>query len=52
VFGLLELARHPDFQDKLRAKIYASLAAIATNLAYENMPLLNAFLKIRVLCDR
>ncbi|KAJ7865050.1 cytochrome P450 [Mycena olivaceomarginata] len=44
-FGLLELARHPDFQDKLRAEIYANLAAIATNLAYENMPLLNAFLK-------
>jgi hypothetical protein len=45
----LELARHPDFQDKLRAEIYANSAAIAADLAYENMPLLNAFLKVRVL---
>ncbi|KAJ7304883.1 cytochrome P450 [Mycena albidolilacea] len=44
-FGLLELARHPDFQDKLRAEIYSNLGANATNMAYENMPLLNAFLK-------
>ncbi|KAF8183072.1 cytochrome P450 [Mycena galopus ATCC 62051] len=44
-FGLLELARHPDFQDKLRAEIYTNLGANATNMAYENMPLLNAFLK-------
>ncbi|KAJ7314844.1 cytochrome P450 [Mycena albidolilacea] len=44
-FGLLELARHPDFQDKLRAEIYANSAAIVADLAYENMPLLNAFLK-------
>ncbi|KAF7344262.1 Cytochrome P450 [Mycena venus] len=44
-FGLLELARHPDFQDKLRAEIYSNLGTNATNMAYENMPLLNAFLK-------
>ncbi|KAF7349931.1 Cytochrome P450 [Mycena venus] len=44
-FGLLELARHPDFQEKLRAEIYSNLGANATNMAYENMPLLNAFLK-------
>ncbi|KAJ7894166.1 cytochrome P450 [Mycena olivaceomarginata] len=44
-FGLLELARHPDFQDKLRAEIYSNLGANATDMAYENIPLLNAFLK-------
>ncbi|KAJ7764299.1 cytochrome P450 [Mycena metata] len=44
-FGLLELARHREFQDELRAEIYSNLGANATNMAYENMPLLNAFLK-------
>ncbi|KAJ7025659.1 cytochrome P450 [Mycena alexandri] len=46
-FGLLELARHREFQEELRAEIYSNLGANlnATNMAYENMPLLNAFLK-------
>ncbi|KAF8200450.1 cytochrome P450 [Mycena galopus ATCC 62051] len=44
-FGLLELARHPDFQEKLRAEIYSNAANNASSLVYENMPLLNAFVK-------
>ncbi|KAF7375701.1 Cytochrome P450 [Mycena sanguinolenta] len=43
-FGLLELAKHPDFQDRLRAEIYSALGN-NTSPAYENMPLLNAFLR-------
>ncbi|KAJ6477923.1 cytochrome P450 [Mycena vitilis] len=43
-FGLMELARHPDFQDKLRAEIVGASAS-ARNAAYDSMPLLNAFLK-------
>ncbi|KAF7351564.1 Cytochrome P450 [Mycena sanguinolenta] len=43
-FSLLELAKHPDFQDRLRAEIYSALGN-NTSLAYENMPLLNAFLR-------
>ncbi|KAF7333209.1 Cytochrome P450 [Mycena sanguinolenta] len=43
-FGLLELAKHPDFQDRLRAEIYSTLGN-NTSLAYESMPLLNAFLR-------
>ncbi|KAF8205201.1 cytochrome P450 [Mycena galopus ATCC 62051] len=43
-FGLLELARHPDFQYKLRAEIHSS--RITGEIpAYDNMPLLNAFIK-------
>ncbi|KAJ7804521.1 cytochrome P450 [Mycena olivaceomarginata] len=44
-FGLLELAKHPAFQDKLRAEIHSALEASAGTVAYDNMPLLNAFLK-------
>ncbi|KAJ6457666.1 cytochrome P450 [Mycena sanguinolenta] len=44
-FGLLELARHPDFQDRLRAEIYSALGGKNPSLAHENMPLLNAFLR-------
>ncbi|KAJ6467433.1 cytochrome P450, partial [Mycena sanguinolenta] len=39
VFGLLELAKHPDFQEKLRAEIQSNGAS------YDNMLLLNAFIK-------
>ncbi|KAF7378481.1 Cytochrome P450 [Mycena sanguinolenta] len=39
-FGLLELARHPEFQQKLRAEIQSNVGA-----SYENMPVLNAFIK-------
>ncbi|KAJ6473338.1 cytochrome P450 [Mycena vitilis] len=38
-FGLLELARAPDFQEQLRREI------VQNGLAYDNMPLLNAFIK-------
>ncbi|KAF7375758.1 Cytochrome P450 [Mycena sanguinolenta] len=44
-FALLELARHPDFQDRLRAEIYSTLGGSNASLAYETMPLLNAFVK-------
>ncbi|KAJ6489896.1 cytochrome P450 [Mycena sanguinolenta] len=44
-FGLLELARHPDFQHKLRSEIYSSRGAGRGNPAYDSMPLLNAFIK-------
>ncbi|KAF7336151.1 Cytochrome P450 [Mycena venus] len=43
-FGLMELARHPEFQHKLRAEIHATGAG-GGNVGYENMPLLNAFIK-------
>ncbi|KAJ6562234.1 cytochrome P450 [Mycena capillaripes] len=41
-FGLLELARNPEFQDQLRAEIHSSLGA---TVLYDSMPLLNAFIK-------
>ncbi|KAJ6536352.1 cytochrome P450 [Mycena capillaripes] len=44
-FGLLELARHPDLQEKLRAEIHATLGGTTKQVAYDNMPLLNAFIK-------
>ncbi|KAJ7804052.1 cytochrome P450 [Mycena olivaceomarginata] len=43
--GLMELARHSDFQHKLRAEIYSYRAASPGKLTYDNMPLLNAFIK-------
>ncbi|KAJ6481548.1 cytochrome P450 [Mycena vitilis] len=42
-FGLLELAKHPEFQRELHAEILSSGGG--HNAAYENMPLLNAFIK-------
>ncbi|KAJ6557025.1 cytochrome P450 [Mycena vulgaris] len=44
-FGLVELARHPHFQDQLRAEIQSNLGANRHNVPYDNMPLLNAFIK-------
>ncbi|KAJ7106646.1 cytochrome P450 [Mycena epipterygia] len=44
-FALLELARHPEFQDKLRAEIHSTLSGGHGNVAYDNMPLLNALIK-------
>ncbi|KAJ7629235.1 cytochrome P450 [Mycena polygramma] len=41
-FALLELARHSDFQDELRAEI---LDHGGTHIAYDNMPMLNALIK-------
>ncbi|KAK7008395.1 cytochrome P450 [Favolaschia claudopus] len=41
----LELARNVEFQNQLREEILASLAAGGSTAAYDNMPLLNAFLK-------
>ncbi|KAJ7342473.1 cytochrome P450 [Mycena albidolilacea] len=43
--GLMELARHSDFQHKLRAEIHSYRVASAGKLTYDNMPLLNAFIK-------
>ncbi|KAF7354254.1 Cytochrome P450 [Mycena venus] len=43
-FGLLELARRPDLQNKLRDEIHATISG-SRDAAYDNMPLLNAFIK-------
>ncbi|KAJ7928375.1 cytochrome P450 [Mycena leptocephala] len=40
-FGLWELARTPELQEKLRAEIHS----MGGSKAYDNMPLLNAFIK-------
>ncbi|KAJ7635244.1 cytochrome P450 [Roridomyces roridus] len=42
-FGLLELARNPEFQDSLRREINSS--GEKTEAVYNSMPLLNAFIK-------
>ncbi|KAJ7248944.1 cytochrome P450 [Mycena rebaudengoi] len=42
-FALCELAKDPDFQVRLRAEINSSLAIESGN--YDNLPLLNAFIK-------
>ncbi|KAF7334434.1 Cytochrome P450 [Mycena venus] len=45
-FGLVELARAPEFQDKLRAEIHSTFrASDGSSVSYDNMPLLNAFIK-------
>ncbi|KAJ6569248.1 cytochrome P450 [Mycena capillaripes] len=46
-FGLLELARHRDFQDKLRAEVHSTAEESdgTKQLPYDSMPLLNAFIK-------
>jgi len=44
-FGLLELARHSEFQEKLRAEIQSSLRGSTQTFVYDSMPLLNAFVK-------
>ncbi|KAJ7103858.1 cytochrome P450, partial [Mycena epipterygia] len=44
-FGLLELGRHPEFQEQLRAEIHSTFGAGSQNVSYDNMPLLNAFIK-------
>ncbi|KAJ7673784.1 cytochrome P450 [Mycena polygramma] len=43
-FALLELARRPDLQDKLRNEIH-SMLGVSGSHAYDNMPLLNAVIK-------
>ncbi|KAJ7090666.1 cytochrome P450 [Mycena epipterygia] len=45
VFALLELATHPEFQEKLRVEIHSTVGGGHGNVAYDNMPLLNAFIK-------
>ncbi|KAJ6516675.1 cytochrome P450 [Mycena vitilis] len=42
-FGLLELAKAPQLQDQLRTEITSS--SRADGIAYDSMPLLNAFIK-------
>ncbi|KAJ7268173.1 cytochrome P450 [Mycena haematopus] len=44
-FSLLELARNPDFQEKLRAEIHSFLGTASGTLVYDTMPLLNALIK-------
>jgi cytochrome P450 len=45
-FGLLELAKNPDFQTDLRTEIYSYTGNSDRNVAYDTMPLLNAFIKV------
>ncbi|KAF7335030.1 Cytochrome P450 [Mycena venus] len=44
-FALLELARHPDFQEKLRDEIHSALGTSQGAGPYDSMPLLNALIK-------
>ncbi|KAJ7860918.1 cytochrome P450 [Mycena leptocephala] len=45
-FGLHELAKHPEFQERLRDEIHSIIGQCSgVDVAYETMPLLNAFLK-------
>ncbi|KAF7356001.1 Cytochrome P450 [Mycena venus] len=45
-FGLVELARAPEFQDELRSEIHSTLrASDGGSVSYDNMPLLNALIK-------
>jgi cytochrome P450 len=47
-FALLELARVPDLQEKLRAEIHVTMGSARTSgAAYDSMPLLNALIKVR-----
>ncbi|KAJ7722618.1 cytochrome P450 [Mycena metata] len=43
-FGLLELARRTELQDRLRDEINSAVST-SGDVAYDNMPLLNAFIK-------
>ncbi|KAK6966526.1 cytochrome P450 [Favolaschia claudopus] len=47
VFALLELADHQQFQDELRAEVhqFAKIKSDDAEFSYDNMPLLNAFIK-------
>ncbi|KAJ7926961.1 cytochrome P450 [Mycena leptocephala] len=45
-FALLELARNPELQNLLRTEIHSAVGAGGlSNVAYDRMPLLNAFIK-------
>ncbi|KAJ7830178.1 cytochrome P450 [Mycena olivaceomarginata] len=44
-FGLWELAKNPELQESLRAEINSSPGEAGQNGAYDQMPLLNAFIK-------
>jgi cytochrome P450 len=45
--GLVELSRAPEFQEKLRAEIHSTLDYTrSAEVAYDGMPLLNAFIKV------
>ncbi|KAJ7442364.1 cytochrome P450 [Mycena galericulata] len=45
-FSLLELAKNLDLQHRLRAEIHSMVGACGRNVTYDNMPLLNAFVKV------
>ncbi|KAJ7803339.1 cytochrome P450 [Mycena leptocephala] len=44
-WALLELARNPDFQEKLRAEGHSASGEGVRHVSYDNMPLLNALIK-------
>ena len=46
-FGLRELAKHPEFQERLRVEIHSTMGrSVGAEFAYDNMPVLNAFIKV------
>jgi cytochrome P450 len=50
--GLRELAKHPDFQERLRAEIHLTMRrSVGAEFAYDSMPLLNAFIKVKRLLE-
>ena len=51
-FGLTELAKNGELQESLRAEIHATLGTGRENIPYDSMPLLNAFIKVRVMIGR
>ncbi|KAK7037067.1 cytochrome P450 [Favolaschia claudopus] len=44
-FRMLELAQRPELQARLREEIYTTLSTAGSSVQYDNMPLLNAFIK-------
>ncbi|KAK7013425.1 cytochrome P450 [Favolaschia claudopus] len=44
-FGMLELAQRPELEARLREEIYTTLSTAGSSDQYDNMPLLNAFIK-------
>ncbi|KAK7029127.1 cytochrome P450 [Favolaschia claudopus] len=51
-FGMLELAQRPELQARLREEIHTTLSTAGSSDQYDNMPLLNAFIKVSALSER
>ncbi|KAJ6600612.1 hypothetical protein DFH09DRAFT_1498345, partial [Mycena vulgaris] len=46
-FGLRELAKDPESQEKLRMEIHSYVGGSKSSIAYDNLPLLNACIEVR-----